>query len=517
MRDEMYRYTLFVAVVVFFFSGTAAPCQAGVTVDRPNILFILTDDQGWATPGCYGNRLVATPNLDRLAADGMRFTDAYVMPQCSPTRAAFLTGQQAARTGMWHVIPWYGYPWAHVSEPAFTENLPRETFTIAKGLRSAGYVTGMAGKWHVTANADGHYVSLKPAAAGFYGFDFSAMPLSPHYPDSPDKGVDWLTDQAISFIEKNREHPWFFYLAHHTVHNPLSAPPEIVRKYRDRGAPETGLNNATFLAMLEHLDTSVGRLMKSLDDLGLRDRTLVVFESDNGGVHHSWLPKPQSTGDGNWHLAPDADVFDNAPLREGKGSVYEGGLRVPLMVRWPGITKAGEICHTPVHITDWLPTFLEIGHAVAPANHPLDGQSIVPLLSGGTIPPRPLFWYVPLYDIRWGATPCAVIRDGDWKLIESFGDSFDARGQYHIGRRLELFNLKEDLSESHDLAEADPQRRDALLGNLHGWVKRINATIPGVNPHADPARALEETLIKPHSGRVQVPEIDAAALADDQK
>jgi arylsulfatase A len=472
---------------------------ADVLPAKPNILFILTDDEGWTTLGCYGNKLVPTPNLDRLAAEGMRFTDAYVTPQCTPTRAALLTGQQNARNGMWHVIPWYGYPWAPLAEPPFVENLPRETFTIAKGLKAAGYATAIVGKWHLTRNGDGDYTGLKPEAAAHYGFDFSPAPPAPSYQGQGDKGVDWLTDQAASFIEKNRGRAWFVYLAHHTVHGPLSAPEALVRKYSQKGAPEKGLNNATFLAMLEHMDNSIGRLMGRLDDLGLRQNTIVVFESDNGGVHRLRMPKAEATADGKWHLTRGDSVFDNAPLREGKGSLYEGGIRVPLIVRWPGQVKPGSLCATPVHVVDWMPTLFQVAGASAPANYPIDGVSIVPLLQGRDIAPRALFWYAPFYELRWNAVPSAVIRDGDWKLIESFGDSFTADDVYVPGRRVELYNLKDDIGETRDLSATQTARRDELLDKLRQWMKTVNASIPAANPDYDPRRPLEETRQKSQS------------------
>jgi arylsulfatase A len=334
--------------------GPFAAAASGRDERRPNILFILTDDQGWPTLGCYGNKLVPTPHLDSLAREGMKFTDAYVMPQCTPTRAALLTGQHTARNGLWHVLGWYGYPWARVREPAFAETLPRETFTVAKGLKAAGYATACLGKWHLSTTGDGNYVGLKPEAAHYFGFDYAPAPPSPRYHQEGDKGVNWLTDQAIGFIERHRDQPWFIYLAHHTIHGPVVAPQETVAKYLAQGAPESGLHNATYLAALETLDQSVGRLLRRLDELKLRDNTLVVFLSDNGGVYESYDPKPFTQGSGAVErLEVGKREFSNAPLRAGKGSPYEGGIRVPCLVRWPGVVKSGSVCHVPVHVVDW--------------------------------------------------------------------------------------------------------------------------------------------------------------------
>ncbi len=464
---------------------------------RPNVLFILTDDQGYTTLSSYGNTLVPTPHLDRLAAAGARFTDAYVMPQCTPTRAAFLTGQHTARTRLWHVIPWYGTPWAPVREPAYAELLPRDTFTFPKALRAAGYVTGMAGKWHLTNGADGNYVALKPEAARHYGFDFSAPP-GPGSQNEGDKHVDYLTDHAIAFMRQHRAHPWFFYLAHHTLHGKVSAPVALVEKYRARGAPATGLHNATYLAAIEHLDHSIGRLLAAIDELHLAERTLIVFLSDNGGIYQAYDVKPFTEGPGTaTQLAVATEEFRNAPLRAGKGSPYEGGIRVPCLARWPGVIAPGTVSAFPIHVVDWAPTILALAGAAPPSAQTLDGTDLLPLLRGGAVPAHPLYWHLPLYDLRWGATPCAVIRDGDWKLIDYFGDSFDAAGRYRAGARVELFNLRSDLGETTDLAAREPARARQLQSQLRRWLGTVGAEIPGANPHHDPARALKETRVKP--------------------
>ncbi len=471
----------------------AAPAAA----PRPNILFILTDDQGWSSLSCYGGKQVPTPHLDRLAREGIRFTDAYVMPQCTPTRAALLTGRHTARTGLWHVIPWYGSPWAPVAEPPYAEQLERGTPTLASALRAAGYATGTAGKWHLTNNADGNYNGLKAAAAPHYGFDFAAPP-GPGSPNEGDKHVDYPTDQAIAFMREHRARPWFFYLAHHTVHGRVSAPAALVAKHRAAGAPATGLHNATYLAALEHLDASVGRLSAAVDDLGLRERTLIVFLTDNGGVYQIYDKAPFTTGPGTVaQLRVETEEFASAPLRAGKGSPYEGGIRVPCLVRWPGTVAPGRTEATPVHVVDWFPTLLAAAGAAAPAGHVADGIDLTPLLRGRSLAPRPLYWHLPLYDLRWGATPCAVIRDGDWKLIEYFGDRFDATGHYRPGARLELFHLGRDLGETTDLAAREPARTADLHAKLRTWLRDCGAEIPGPNPHHDPARPLLETRTKP--------------------
>lgn len=474
----------------------ALGAAAGRAAPPPNILFILTDDQGWPTLGCYGSKLVPTPQLDRLAAEGVRFTDAYVMPQCTPTRAALFTGQHTARNGMWHVIPWYGSPWARVAEPVFREHLARATFTLPKGLRAAGYATGMAGKWHLTTNGDGDYVTLKTTAAAAHGFDFVAPP-GPGTHNEGDKWVDHLTDHAIAFIAEQRSRPWFFYLAHHTLHGKVCAPPALVAKYRARGAPASGLHHATYLAAIEHLDTSVGRLLAKLDELHQRENTLVVFLSDNGGIFEAYSKQGWSeTNPPITQLTVETREFSNAPLRAGKGAAYEGGIRVPCLVRWPGVVRAGTVSATPIQVADWMPTLLAAAGGSVPGEHVVDGVNLVPLLRGEALAPRPLYWYLPLYDLRWGATPGAIIRDGDWKLIESFGEHFDAAGRLQVGPRLELFNLRNDLGEAHDLSEAEPARAAQLREKLHRWMQSVPVVIPAENPHFDPRRAFVETRTK---------------------
>lgn len=429
----------------------AATVRPMAAASPPNILFILMDDLGYTSLSSYGNKLVTTPQLDQLAAEGVRFTDAYVTPQCTPTRATLMTGQYTARNRMWHVIPWYGYPWARVEEPPYVENLSRDAFTLAKGMKAAGYATACIGKWHLTTNQDGSYTGLRPEASHYYGFDTVQTPATnPKEEDSGDKAVKRFTDEAIAFIERNRNRPWFCYLPHHSIHRPVAAPEALVRKYRDQGHPADGLNNATYLAAIEHFDRAIGRLLAAVDRMGLRERTVVVFLSDNGGVNRVYQPNPPVPEHGSIHLKEASGEFSNAPLRAGKGAAYEGGIRVPMIVRWPGVTKPGRTCATPVHVVDLMPTFLGIGGARPPSGYVTDGVDLRPLLDGrGSLATRALYWYMPFYDVRWLAAPSVVVRDGDYKLIEYFGDCIDEdrQAEYRVGARLELYNLRDDLSE----------------------------------------------------------------------
>lgn len=475
--------------------------RVGRAADKPNILFILTDDQGWPTLGCYGGEIVPTPHLDKLAGEGARLTDFYVTSQCSPTRATWMTGQYTARHRLWHVLPWYGYPRARVTEPPFAENYSRDNFTIAKGLRAAGYRTAIIGKWHLTNNEDGNYMGLKPEAAHHYGFDYAPPVIDRSYfEEGSDRGVDLYTDQAIDFISENRDRPWFLYLSHHMIHGVVVAPDDLTEKYRKKGYGDTGPNRAVYLAGLEHIDHSIGRLMTALEALGEARETLVVFTSDNGGIDYKFdfdnMEEVNRTG----RLPVTYYEYDNAPLRMGKGSGYEGGIRVPFIARWPGKIETGITLETPAHIVDLLPTFFAAGGAESPDDHPEDGESLLPLLQGKPEPAlenRPLFQYYPFYDHFWGITPSASIRKGDYKLIEFFGDRVADDGRYLPGHKLELYHLESDPGETHDLAREKPERTQALRDELHAWMRYLGAEIPKRNPHHDPLRQFEKVREKP--------------------
>lgn len=491
----------FVGFVVLLILHTMTSVSAEQT-DQPNILIVLTDDQGWPTLGCNGGQVVSTPHLDRLAAEGVRFTDAYVTSQCTPTRATLLTGQYTARHGLWHVLPWYGYPRARMTEPAFAEGFPRDTFTIATGLRDAGYTTGVMGKWHLTSNEDGNYMGLHPAAAGHYGFDHAPPILSRDvFRPGADRGVNQLTEQAIDFIRENRDRPWFCFLSHHMIHGEVVAPDELVERYRRKGFDDDGPNRAVYLAGLKHIDDSIGRLMSALEDVGEAHKTMVIFLSDNGGIDQRYdfrkLPSPHPP-------QPQFDVdvreYDNAPLRAGKGSVYEGGVRVPMIIRWPGHGQRGSVIDTPVHAIDILPTAMDVAGAAAPPDNVLDGRSLRRLIATGQdqrLTDRPIFQYYPFYDLRWGLTPCASVRRGNHKLIEFFGDRVDEQGRYQPDHRIELYDLRHDKGESNDLSESAPELVASLLQELHGWMDGIDAEFPVKNPRHAPGRAFEETRARP--------------------
>jgi uncharacterized sulfatase len=469
-----------VVAVLLLAAGVASGAPEAT---RPNILYILADDLGWSALSCYGNADVATPNLDRLASQGMRFTQAYADSQCSPTRAAFLSGQYGARTGLFKVIGEKEPARAFLRPPQDSASLSPEVASLAGTLRRAGYTTGLSGKWHI---ADGAFVAplLKREGAAYfdrYGFDFVGAANSREHHE--DKAVAAITDDIIGFIERSLTRSWFAYVAHFTPHAPLEAPAALVAKHAARGYARTSSPagryaerpTAEYLAMLEHLDSEVGRLLRRLDELHLADRTVVMFASDNGGLSR---------------------VTGNGPLREGKGSPYEGGIRVPLLARWPGQVKPGTTCDVPVHTVDFYATFMALAGGVQPAKHRLDGESLLPLLrQTGPLARRALYWHMPTYTTNYGRTPCAVVRQGDWKLIHWFGDYLDTRGltpdskpygKLVVGARTELYDLRADVGETHDLAAAQPERVRELRSALNDWWADTGAKLPEKNPNYEP-------------------------------
>jgi arylsulfatase A-like enzyme len=442
-------------------------CAAGATgaesPKRPNIVFILTDDLGWTDLGCAGSKFYETPNIDRLAKQGMRFTDGYsACTVCSPSRASILTGQYPARL---HVTDWiagHARPFAKMNVPDWTMRLLPELPNLAKSLKSVGYATASIGKWHLGPEES------SPTRVGFdvnIGGNHRGQPPSYFSPykietlqDEKDGEFlsDRLTDEALKFIEANRDRPFFVYLPHFAVHTPLMAKPEVVAKYKARQDPSGAHKNPVYAALLESVDDSVGRLLEKLDALKLSENTIVVFTSDNGGL-----------------LGPTS----NTPLRAGKGSAYEGGVRVPLIIRWPGVTQPGSVSNVPVTGADFFPTFLAANRLEVPREHAVDGENLLPVLGGaGALKRDTLFWHYPHYH-PGGATPYGALREGDWRLVEFFED-----------HRVELYNLKDDLAEAHDLAAEQPEKAAALKRKLHEWRERVGAQMPTVNPNHDPVK-----------------------------
>lgn len=435
---------------------------------RPNVVFILADDLGWTDLGCQGSRYYQTPRIDRMAAEGLRFTQGYTCgPNCQPSRAALMSGQYGPRTGVYTVggierFDWSSRPLRPVDN---VQKLPKRLTTVADVMKAAGYSTGMFGKWHLGEDP-GHHPSVR-------GFDEAIVSMGKHfdfvtkpkvtYPEGTYL-ADFLTDRAVKFIEEHRDGPFFLYVPHFGVHSPFQAKAELTERFKDQPAAG-GHRDPTYAAMIASVDESVGRILAKLDELNLSGNTLVIFSSDNGGVG----------GYVREGIKQGGDVTDNSPLRSGKGSLYEGGVRVPWIMRWPGTIPAGTT-DVPIIGVDLMPTLIELSGGRAPEKQPLDGASLVECFrSGGkTAPTRDLFWHFPGYlgagKNTWRTTPVGAIRSGDWKLLEFFEDG-----------RLELYNLREDVSQGRNLATEQPEKTKELHGKLRAWRTSVDAPLPGRN------------------------------------
>ena len=417
----------------------------------PNIVLILADDLGINDLSCYGRKDQPTPQLDALAAQGMRFTSAYcAQPICSPSRAALLTGKSPARLHLTNFLPGRAdAPSQKLAQPVIEGQLPLEETTIAEVLRDAGYATACIGKWHL---GDGKF---GPKEQGFDHYFAGKAQTKPGESEGG-KGEYELTAEAGRWIEENKARPFFLYLAHNTPHVPLGAKSELIEKHREAWNP-------MMAAMMETLDDCVGRVMAKLDEAGLAERTIFIFTSDNGGLHVLEGARSPST--------------HNAPFRAGKGFLHEGGLRIPLIVRWPGKVAPGMTSEVPLVLTDLMPTLMEAaGLDPAKTTGPLDGVSLGKLLATGAAPARALFWHFPNYTNQ-GGRPAGAMREGDWKLIED----------YETGG-VELFNLVGDAGEKRDVSKVETARAEAMKAKLAAWRKSVGAQMPAPNPDYDPAQ-----------------------------
>ena len=468
-RRDFLKYTACFAADVALTAGVR-----GETKPRPNFVFILADDLGWSDLACYGSDLHETPNIDKLARQAMRFTDAYAAaPVCSPTRASIMTGKYPARL---HTTIWYeasaNPPRNRKLIPPVTQgNMPHEQVTIAEVLKEAGYFTAHVGKWHLGDAA--HY----PQTQGFdvnIGGTFWGAPTTFFYPyggasrwggeyryvphlEFGFEGeylTDRLTDEVLRIMDKSKDKPFYLNLCYHTVHTPIEGKSELVEYYKNKVKPGMHHQNCEYAAMVHSLDENVGRILDKIDELGVAGRTIVVFFSDNGGYINKFNRKV---------------VTSNYPLRSGKGSLYEGGVRDPLIIRWPGVTKAGSVCSEPVSSIDFYPTFLDMTGLAGDSKHnaDMDGVSLTPLLKNpaAKLKRRALYWHYPHYYPT--TSPVGSIRQGDFKLLEYFEDN-------HV----ELYNLKNDIGERNNLAEKMPEKAEELRKHLAAWRKDVNAQMP---------------------------------------
>ncbi len=463
--------------------GTAVLCLLlGLLLPRPlrgepstadlNVVLFLIDDLGWRDLGCQGSPFYRTPNIDRLAAQSARFTDAYAACNvCSPTRAAILTGKYPARLQLTQWLPagrWDRKRHA-MKEARYVRELPLEEITLAETLRESGYATGFVGKWHLGGapfylpqhqGFDVNIAGDDHGAPGHYFYPFRGTWTIPTtglkvvkqtLPDGKpgDYLVDRLSEAAVEFVHDHAERPFFLMLSHYAVHTPLQAKEAMIEPYA--AIPEAERQgHPAYAAMVESVDQSVGNVLRALEEKGVSDRTLILFTSDNGGF---------------------ARATSNAPLRANKGTNYEGGIRVPLLIRWPGVTDEGRVVATPAISTDFYPTILSIlGLPSRPAQH-LDGVDLTPALKGNRLPDRDLFWHYPHYNRHPSAAPTGVVRSGRWKLIEYF----------ETGQKV-LYDLETDIGETHDLSGNRPGVAATLASRLEEWRLSVRADRMLANP-----------------------------------
>lgn len=499
---------------------------------RPNVVFFLVDDLGWRDVGCYGSSFYETPHIDRFAEEGVRFTQAYAACHvCSPTRASILTGKYPARLKLTDWISGRrNFPFQRLSNVKGLQQLPYEENTLAETLRAAGYRTAVIGKWHLGS---------EPSGPGAHGFDHHVpkdwprgAPNRTYYSPYNLKGLegpkgeyltDRLTIEAETFIEANKDQPFFLYLAHFAVHDPIQGRTDLVKKYekklgamqRPKGAAfvlegnpdakhpltteelkarrqdpaysgyrvqsdrtvkiKQHQDNVQFAAMVEAVDESLGRVLAKLKALNLEGNTIVIFFSDNGGMSGANFGNPKRV------IPPDrldrAYSTSNLPLRGAKGWLYEGGIREPMIVKWPHQGQRGTVCDVPVISTDFYPTILEmVGLPLQPQQH-ADGVSLVPLLKGEKkLKREAIYWHFPHYSNHGMQSPGAAIRAGDYKLLE-----------YYENNTVQLFNLKDDIGEQNDLSRVEPDKVVELRTMLHGWRKDVSAQMMTPNPNYVPA------------------------------
>ena len=463
------------SILLMLFSIVVVCCSSTSAIDRPNFVFILVDDLGFMDIGANNpNTFYETPNVDRLASEGVRFTLGYAAnPVCSPTRYSIMTGKYPSRVDATNFFS--GAREGRFKPAPLHNDMPLSEVTIAEQLKDHGYNTMFLGKWHL-----GPTEEFWPTKQGFdvnIGGHVRGLPRSyfspysnPRLDDGP-KGehlTKRLTDEALALLDQNQDEPFLLYLAFYTVHTPLQAPKDLVAKYKMKaeataGQPEFAdeeqvLPNAkdrkvriiqrhpTYAAMVESMDTSVGRILEKLKSLGIDDETVVCFFSDNGGL---------STSEGS--------PTSNLPLRGGKGWLYEGGIREPMIVKWPQSGLKNVVCEEPVISVDFYPTILEIAGIDQPQDLSIDGKSLVPLLKGEDVPDRKLYWHYPHYSNQ-GGFPGGAMRLGKYKLVERYEDG-----------RVHLFDTDQDVSERNDLAEQMPERVASMRSDLHRWYKEVDA------------------------------------------
>ncbi len=462
--------------IVFLVLSLINPSVQGQN-HQPNIVFILADDLGWADLPVYGNTFNEAPHLTKLAEEGIQFMKAYAAaPVCSPSRASIQSGQYPPRVGITDFITGHWRPYEEVRVPINrTQFLPTEITTIAESLKSAGYATAYFGKWHLGNGPDHH-----PLAQGYdeanVGTGFYNVNMIPsRSEDKSQRLSERITNYGTDFIRKNKDQPFFLFLSHYDVHVQLDAHHDLIEKYQSKAKDPTYPSNPIYAAMIEHIDRSVARITQVLEDEGLSDNTMVLFFSDNGGLISRFDQIPL-VATSKLPLINDEPLqyiaSSNAPLRSEKGTVYEGGIREPLIIKWPAIISGGQVSDALVSSVDFFPTILDVAGASPPAGQTLDGISLLPTLSSGTHDPeRAIFWHYPVYHHD---VPASAIRKGDWKLIENL-----------VTKETALYNLSADISEAMDLSRLYPEKTKALYALLQEWQEKTGAEFPSPNPDFD--------------------------------
>jgi len=456
--------------------------NSALAQNQPNIVFVMADDLGGRDLPIYGNSFNEAPSIDKLASEGILFTNAYAAPVCSPTRASIQSGQYPARVGIFDFIPGHWRPYEKVTVPHHeVQHLPNDITTLGDAMQAAGYKTAYFGKWHLGNNEEhlphsrGYDRAHIYAGGGFYNPKYI-----PEYQEQSNKRIsEDLTDMGIRFMKENKDDPFFLFISHYDVHVQLDANRELINKYLNKKKDPDYSCNAVYAAMIEHIDQSVGALMEAVNILDLAENTVFIFFSDNGGVDKRFDHVPLLGGDSRDVYPEDHPLrymaTSNAPLRAGKGTVYEGGIRVPLIIRWPNKVDAGSLSEALVHSIDFFPTFLELAGGENPKNQILDGFSMIPtLLSGEFDPDREVFTHYPVYHHE---EPMSAVRKGDWKLIENL-----------VTEDLKLYNLRYDVNEMTDIKESFPEKYKEMKEVLGVWQGQTGAKRPVKNPNFDPSR-----------------------------
>jgi uncharacterized sulfatase len=482
--DKKYK----LSICVFFASSILF---ARETQNKPNVVFILADDLGWADLPIYGNKFNEAPNLSKLARQGVKFTNAYsAAPVSSPTRASIQTGLYPARLGINDFIPGHSRPFEEVKVPVNrTQYLPSEAITFAEMLQKAGYMTAYFGKWHL-----GVQPQHLPVNQGYnemnVGQGFYNVTFTPARGQSKEKIIsERLADFSIDFIEKNKKNPFLLFVSEWDVHCPYDSEQKLIEKYHKKTKVTNYPCNAVYAAMIEQMDKSIGRIIDKLEKEGLVENTVFIFCSDNGGVisenKYPYIKEekfPLITESKRNIYSRDNPLqyigTVNTPLRSEKGSLYEGGIRVPLIVKWPARVKANKVSDVVLSSVDLFPTILEIARVKLPENQEVDGKSFLSsLISGQPENERPVFWHYPVYHHD---VPASAVREGDWKLIENL-----------VNGTVELYNLKVDIGETTDLSKVFPEKANELYVKLKDWQKELKADLPAPNLLFDKFRRFE--------------------------